>query len=62
MTEQTPEPPKARFTGDQASEAYMPKPPNPADVDVVSQDQGLITDEWAGDLTEEEVAQAKAKP
>lgn len=26
---------------------YIPKPPSQADIDQVSQDQALITDEWA---------------
>lgn len=26
---------------------YIPKPPSRADLDQVSQEQGLITDEWA---------------
>ena len=26
---------------------YIPKPPNKADLDQVSRDQALITDEWA---------------
>lgn len=28
---------------------YIPKPPSQADLDQVSQDQALITDEWAGE-------------
>ena len=28
---------------------YIPKPPSKADIDQVSQDQALITDEWADD-------------
>jgi hypothetical protein len=30
-------------------QGYVPKPPQPADIDVVSRDQALITDEWAGE-------------
>ena len=26
---------------------YIPKPPSPAELDQVSRDQALITDEWA---------------
>lgn len=26
---------------------YIPKPPNPAELDQISHDQALITDEWA---------------
>jgi hypothetical protein len=44
-TDKTPEgerPPAGR-------EPYVPKPPSPEAVEQISQDQALITDEWAGD-------------
>jgi hypothetical protein len=28
---------------------YIPKPPSQAELDQISRDQALITDEWAGD-------------
>ena len=36
---------------DKPKPGYIPKPPSQADIDQVSQDQALITDEWAEDDT-----------
>ncbi len=41
---------------------YIPKPPSPADLDEVSQDQALITDEWADDASQEQPPGAPSTP
>ena len=49
MSDRSPEGPKARFTREQATEAYIPKPPSADEVDIVSEAQGQITDDWTGE-------------
>ncbi len=49
MDDQTPEGPKARFTREQATEGYIPKPPSTEELDIVSDAQAQITDEWTGE-------------
>jgi len=49
MSDRSPEGPKARFTREQATEAYIPKPPSLGDLDIVSEAQAQITDEWTGE-------------
>jgi hypothetical protein len=44
-----PEGPKARYTAEEASEAYIPHPPAAEELDKVSDAQKLITDEWTGE-------------
>ena len=58
MTKHPPEGPKADFTAEQATEGYIPKPPSPADLDMVSEAQGQITDDWTGEPS----AQEKSSP
>ena len=49
MSDRSPEGPKARFTREQATEGYIPKPPSADEVDMVSEAQGQITDDWTGE-------------
>jgi hypothetical protein len=64
------EDPKPEGTGAEAPEAgsapprrgYIPRPPSQADLDRVSEAQGLITDEWAGEGTEGEEPRGDPKP
>jgi hypothetical protein len=49
MSKHTPEGPKAKFTAEEASEGYIPRPPSQEDLDAVSKAQPLITDEWTGE-------------
>jgi hypothetical protein len=44
-----PEGPKAQFTAEEASEAYISHPPSAEDLDKISNAQKLITDEWTGE-------------
>jgi hypothetical protein len=39
------------------SPGYIPRPPSPEDVDKVSDQQGLISDEWAPNPTEDKPAE-----
>ncbi|WP_161600772.1 hypothetical protein [Teichococcus oryzae] len=41
--------PKARFSAEEATEGYIPRPPTPEEQDRISAAQGLITDEWTGE-------------
>ena len=34
-------------------QTYMPKPPSKEEVDQVSREQGMISDEWTGELSAE---------
>ncbi|MXP62927.1 hypothetical protein E0493_06120 [Roseomonas sp. M0104] len=49
MTVKPPEGPKARYPAEKASEGYIPKPPSKGETDRISEQQGLITDEWTGE-------------
>lgn len=49
MADRPPEGPKARFTREQATEGYIPKPPSSDELDIVSDAQAQITDEWTGE-------------
>ncbi|MCI0754122.1 hypothetical protein [Teichococcus vastitatis] len=49
MSEKPKEGPKARFSAEEASEAYIPRPPSEDEQNKVSEAQELITDEWTGD-------------
>ena len=49
MTARPPEGPKADFDGKNASEGRIPRPPSDAALDKLSEQQGLITDEWTGE-------------
>jgi hypothetical protein len=49
MAARPPEGLKADFTQEQASEAYMPRPPSARELDRLSEAQSLITDEWTGE-------------
>jgi hypothetical protein len=37
-------------------DTYIPKPPSKEEVDQISREQGMITDEWAGEPPAEGVA------
>lgn len=63
MTSRPPEGPKADFDAETASESRVPPPPSPAEVDKVSEAQGMITDEWTGEPSAAETAgKAQRKP
>lgn len=49
MAERAPEGPKAKYTAEEASETYVPRPPSKSELNDVSKAQGLITDEWTGE-------------
>ncbi|MBO1076659.1 hypothetical protein [Roseomonas marmotae] len=49
MTARPPEGPKADFTAEESSGGYIPRPPSAKDLDVISEAQALVTDEWAGE-------------
>ncbi|WP_424134792.1 hypothetical protein [Roseomonas chloroacetimidivorans] len=49
MAARPPEGPKADYSADQASEAYIPRPPSPGALDQLSKEQGMLTDEWTGE-------------
>jgi hypothetical protein len=49
MTARAPEGPKADYSAEDASESYMPRPPSAKELDKLSEQQGLITDEWTGE-------------
>lgn len=49
MTTRPPEGPKADFDAKTASESRIPRPPSEAALDKVSEEQGMITDEWSGE-------------
>jgi hypothetical protein len=59
MADHPPEGPKARFTSEQATQGYVPNPPSPQDLDVVSEAQAQITDEWTGDGPEQDTPSSK---
>ncbi|MBP0443327.1 hypothetical protein J8J14_00925 [Roseomonas sp. SSH11] len=60
MTARAPEGPKADFTAEEASGGTIPRPPSPAELDRLSEQQGMITDEWTGESREKDsVAEAK---
>jgi len=40
---------RRKGTGGTEQERAIPKPPTPDDLDEVSRDQALITDEWVGE-------------
>ena len=52
MTAKPPEGPKADFSAEEASESRIPRPPTKAELDQVSEQQGMITDEWTGEAPE----------
>lgn len=54
MTAKAPEGPKADFTAEEATGGSIPRPPSPAALDRMSEQQGLITDEWAGEPREKD--------
>ena len=62
MAARPPEGPKADFDANHASESKISRPPSPEALDDISEQQGMITDEWAGDTPEEERAKATDKP
>jgi len=59
MTSRPPEGPKADFDAESASESRVPRPPSAAEVNKLSEAQGMITDEWTG---EPSAAEAAGKP
>lgn len=61
MTSRPPEGPKADFDAETASESRVPRPPSRAEVNKISEAQGLITDEWTGEPAPGEAA-GKAPP
>ena len=56
MAARPPEGPKADFDAGHSSGSKIPRPPSPEALDEVSEQQAMITDEWAGDSPEEERA------
>ena len=62
MAARPPEGPKADFDAAHSSESRIPRPPSPEALDDISEQQGMITDEWAGDTPGEERAKAGGKP
>ena len=54
MTARAPEGPKADYDASEASEARIPRPPSPAELDRLSEAQALITDEWTGEPREKD--------
>ncbi len=54
MTDRPPEGPKADFGPEDATTQPIPAPPSRAELDRISEDQALITDEWADEPPEKE--------
>jgi len=54
MPARPPEGPKADYTAEEATDSTIPTPPSKAELDRISEQQGLITDEWGGEGPEKE--------
>ncbi|WP_043833703.1 hypothetical protein [Muricoccus aerilatus] len=49
MTARPPEGPKADFDSKTATGGHIPRPPSREALDKISEEQGMITDEWSGE-------------
>jgi hypothetical protein len=59
MADRKPEGPKASFTREQATGGYIPKPPSDDELNIVSEAQGQITDEWTGEPSAQDTPVSK---
>ncbi|MCR0981599.1 hypothetical protein [Roseomonas populi] len=49
MSDRPPEGPKADYGPDDARPAHIPRPPSKEELDQMSEEQSMITDEWSGE-------------